>query len=228
MAEENYSRVHPFCRIPVIHPALLFDDCESTFLWNTDGTGTDWTAEHDPTAAHVQTNGILLKTKSTTPAANDKVLIDRKLWLPPQKLLRLQLVFAHPVVANAAHLRFVLHWYEGETHYVSGLRSQPDLGEVAYASGIVGIEPTWTVMPEPTLPISDGVWNKLDFSVNWQTARHHLLHLNEHAQDVSAIAIASVGAVTATVLQLYIELETLINAQAVAYIDQVLLTPENP
>ena len=228
MPIERYARVLSFNEVPVIHPALLFDDCESTFLWDSEGTGADWTAEHDPAAAFVQTNGILLKTRATAPAANDVVRIWRTLWLPPQRLVRLQLCFAHPSVAITAHLRFILHWYQGATHYVSGMRSEPLTSEVARATGITGIEPTWTAMPELSVPAIDGAWNKLDLSVNWQTGFHHLLHWNENPLDLSQVAIPSLPAITATFLQLYIELETLQDAQAVAHVDQVLLTPENP
>ena len=228
MPIERYTRVVAFNRVPLIHPALVYDDGEAAFLWNTDGTGTDWTAEHDPSAAFVQNNGILLKTKATTPAVNDYVRIYRGLWCPPQQIVRLQLVWAHPAYGIAAHLRFVLHWYRGTVHYIAGMRSQPNNGEVARATGISGIEPTWTVMPDLSVPQSDGLWNKLDFSVNWQSGKHHLLQWNEYALDLSAINVPSLDYVAAAYLGLYIELETLQLAQAQAYVDQVLLTPENP
>lgn len=228
MPIERYARVLGFNHLPVIHPALLFDDCESTFLWRTYGTGEDWTAEYDPTAAHVQTNGILLKTKATTPAIDDDVHIYRTLWLPPQKLLRIQACFNTIAAAPSAQLHVLLVWYDGTEKHYSGLRFLTASGAVQYLSGYTDPDLTWT-------PISgweyvyEGIgWNKLDLSVNIDTLRYHLIHANEHVLDGSAIPLTDVTAAVSKYLHIEFVLQTLIATQAVAYLDQVLLTPENP
>ena len=228
MPQEHVNRVHSLCSVPTMHPALLFDNGENSFLWTAEGTGADWTAEHDPAAAFVQTNGILLKTKATAPAANDVVTISRCQWLPPEQIVRLQLVFAHVNAAISQYLKIIMHWYTGARHYVVGMRSEPLTSEVARATGLTGIVPDFTVMPDLSIPAIDGIWNKLDFSANWRTAYHHLLQWNHSPVDLSTTEIYSDAAITGTFFQVYIELETLQAAQAEAYLDQVLLTSENP
>lgn len=228
MPEENYRRVHPFCRIPVIHPALLFDDCESTFIWRSFGTGADFVAEHDPSAAHVQTNGILLQTKATDPAENDKVTIYRTLWLPPQKLLRLQVCFNTIAAEPSARLHTILVWYDGADKHYSGLRFNTADGSVEYLSGYDAGGAIWTAFTDWEYVYEGEGWNKLDLSVNIDTLMYHLIHVNEHVLDGSAIPLSPYEAVVSKYLHLEFVLETLAATQAEAWIDQVLLTPENP
>lgn len=227
MPKEHYARVLGFSRIPILHPAILYDDASGTFNWLDMGTPADYTADYDPSAAYVGINGIQLNTKQTTPAANDYVRIYRHIWLPPHQLLRIQLVFNHVDKDISAYLRVILHWYQGETHYVAGIRTKADDGEVSYASGITGVIATWTVLPGVTIPLMDDVWNKLDLSVNWIDAMYQYIHLNDTIVDGTALPVGSLEYAAAKVLSIYIELETLQAAQAIARLDQILLTPEN-
>jgi len=228
MSEEHYKRTHPLCRIPIIHPAVLFDDCESSFLWTAAGTGADYVAEHDPAAAYVQTNGIILQTKLTTPAANDVVTLNRVLWLPPQMLVRLQFVFAFPSTAISCQLRVWLNWYSPAIQYAAGFAANPQLGTVYRVNGFVGVEPTWLLADDLTIPLIDKAWNKFDLSLNWQTALHHLLHFNNTVLDLSDLAITQQDGIGPSFMSLHVELETLQIAQATAYLDQILLTSDNP
>lgn len=228
MPEEHYTRVHPFCRIPVIHPALLFDDCESTFLWRSFGTGDDWTAEHDPTAAHVQTNGVLLKTRETDPAENDSVTIYRTLWLPPQKILRIQACFNTIATTPSARLHVIIVWYDGALKHYSGLRFNTADGSVEYLSAYDAGGAIWTAFTDWEYVYEGEGWNKLDLSVNIANLRYHLVHVNEHVLHASAIPLSPWTAVVSKYLHIEFVLETLAATQAVAYLDQVLLTPENP
>jgi len=228
MPEQHYTRVHPFCRIPVIHPALLFDDCESTFIWRAFGTGDDWTAEHDPSAAHVQTNGILLKTRATTPTIDDSVTIYRTLWLPPQKLLRLQVCFNTIAADPSARLHVIIVWYDGELKHYSGLRFTTADGSVEYLSDYDATGPIWTALPDWEYVYEGKGWNKLDLSVNIAALIYHIVHVNEHVIDGSAVPLSPYAAAVSKYLHLEFVLQTLVATQAVAYLDQVLLTPENP
>ena len=228
MPIERYARVLSFNRVPVIHPALLFDDCESTFLWRSFGDGADWTAEFDPTAAHVQTNGILLKTRATAPAVDDKVTVYRTLWLPPQKLLRIQACFNTIAAAPNAQLHVIMTWYDGTEKHYAGLRFKTAAGAVEYLSGYDDPNLTWTAITGWEYVYEGIGWNKLDLSVNIASLRYHLIHVDEQVLDGSAIPLTDVTAAVSKYLHIEFVLQTLVATQAVAYLDQVLLTPENP
>jgi len=228
MAEEHYTRVHPFCRIPLIHPAVLFDDCESTFLWGSFGTRDVFTAEHDPSAAHVQTNGILLETAAADCAANDKVTIYRTLWLPPQKLLRLQVCFNTIAADPSARLHVIIVWYDGAEKHYSGMRFNTADGSVEMLYHYDAGGAYWTALPAWEYVYEGVGWNKLDYSVDITDLVYHLIHVNEHVIDARAQALPPWEAVVSKYLHIEFVLETLVATQAVAYLDQVLLTPENP
>jgi len=228
MAEEHYTRLHPFSRIPVIHPALLYDNGEGRFTWKSSGTGLDWTAAHNPIAAHVGTNGILLKTRQTGPSAADLVKITRKLWLPPQKVVRLQVSFNTTAADPEAVLWILIAWHDGTLRHYAGVLFRSLTGAVAYVSGFDGADLEWTWPPDWEYVYEGAGWNKLDLSVNIRALKYHLIHVNEHVLDASAIPLSEVpGAVGK---HLYIEFcrQTGVNTQAVAYLDEILLTPENP
>lgn len=228
MPEENYSRVYPFSRIPIIHPCLFFDDCESTFIWRHFGEGTDHTAEHDPSAAHVQTNGILLKTRATGAAVNDKITIYRTLWLPPSQLLRLQACINTQAASPSARLHVIVVWYDGVNKNYAGLRFITATGAVEYLSGWSAPNPVWTAITDWEYVYEGVAWTKFDLSLNISKLIYHLIHVNEHVLDGSAIPLTQVLAGVSKYLHVEFVLETLAEAQAEAWIDQVLLTPENP
>jgi len=228
MPEENYRRVHPFCRIPVMHPALLVDDCESTFIWRSFGTGDDFVAEHDPSAAHVQTNGILLKTRATTPTIDDSVTIYRTLWLPPQKLLRLQVCFNTIAADPSARLHVIIVWYDGELKHYSGIRFLTASGEIQFLYDYDAGGPKWYSWPDWEYNYEGQCWNKLDYSINVDKLFYHLLHVNEQVKALPYNPLPPWEAAVSKYLHIEFVLQTLVATQAVAYLDQVLLTPENP
>jgi len=228
MPEENYSRVYPFSRIPIIHPALFYDDCESTFIWRSFGDGTDFTAEHDPSAAHVQTNGILLKTRATSPAIADKVTIYRTLWLPPSTMLRLQACINTQAASPSCRLHAIIVWYDGAYKRYAGLRFVTATGAVEYISGWSAGEPVWTAVSDWEYCYEGVCWTKFDLSLNISSLMYHLIHVNEHVLDASNLPLVSVEAAVSKYLHVEFVLETLAETQAEAWVDQVLLTPENP
>lgn len=228
MPEQHYFRTHPMSHVPIIHPAMLLDDCSATFIWLSAGDGADWTAEYDPSAAHAQLNGILLQTRETSPAIDDVVTIARRIWLPPLRLLRLQAVFSTVAVTPDAYLYFRLDWYDSVTLYSAGLRFHVTTAAVAYISARAGGEPVWTDITDFDYNLYPDTFNKLDLSVNIYDNFYHLIHVNEHFWDCRAIPIGYETDATGKHLLVTIELQTLVAEQATAYVDQLLLTPENP
>jgi len=228
MSQEHYQRTLPFSRVPILHPAIFYDNASGTFNWLQSGDGVDFTADYHADAAFVDTNGIRLITKSTTPAENDLVTINRILWMPPINRLRFQACFHFPTYAINCRLKFWVETYDGLTLHATGIAANPQNGVVYYISALPAGAPTWSVLPGVTIPMADAIWSKLDFSTDFATDYNHLLHLNSTVLDVSAVAVPTFGSPAQRRLTLFIQLQTLQIAQATAYVDQVLLTPENP
>jgi len=228
MPQDQYQRTFPFSRVPIMHPALLYDDGNGTWQWNETIFGAGPTFEYDPVAAYVGLNGIHLQTGATAPAEHQLIAIPRALWLPPHQRLRLQACFNLLAAAPAATLSFFLNWFTGEVQYVGGVQVQSDNAAVRYASALAAGTITWTAIAGWTCQNLDDCWNKLDFSIDLDALTYHRGNLNEQVMDASGIDIPFDDSILGKVLQVVILLETLAAAQATAYIDQFLLTAENP
>lgn len=228
MPQEHYQRVHGFTTIPVIHPALFFDDSSGTFTWQAEGDGADWTAEYDPLAAHVQLNGILLKTRETTPTTNDHVVIYRRLWLPPRGVLRLQYVACLPTTGPNAALDLTLIWNDGVNAHDAGIRLRATSPSIYYIRGWDAPGFDWGSLPTFSRGEIDHSWVKIDLSVNLDTNFHHRVQVNEQVLDGRTLAISTHPPALEKHMHLAFDLSTPTAAQATAYVDQILLTQETP
>ena len=228
MPIEHYQRGYPLCRVPVMHPVLFHDDCNGTWKWQTVLFGPTATYEYDPVAALVGLNGILLKTDATVPAINQFAAILRNLWLPALEQVRLQVCFNLLSDSPAAVLNCILHWYTGATDYVAGIQFTSDTGVIKYASAIIAGTITWTTIPNWLCQNYADSWNKIDLSIDLKRLAYHRINVNEHVLDGADLVFPSEDAVSTKHLQIYFLLQTLAAAQATAYLDQVLITPENP
>lgn len=228
MPQEHYHRVHGFSTIPVIHPALFFDDCSGTMNWLKSGTGADYSVQYDPLAAFVQTNGLMLKTRETNPAEEDIVNAYRRLWLPPRGVLRLQAMFSFIVETPPEIIQFIITWNDGEVAHDAGIAIWATYGGVAYLSGYQAGDFVWTSIPDWKASIIDGAWSNIDFSINLDTGFYHRIQLNEHVLDGTQIPIHTHDLLLEKHLHLLLKLKAFTAAQASAYVDQILLTQEAP
>jgi len=228
MPQEHYQRAHAFSTIPIIHPALFFDDSSGTFNWIPCAEGDDYTAEYDPVAAFVQLNGILLKTKLTTPAINDYVQIERHLWLPPLGILRLQVMFCLLSYRPYQKIELILIWYDKLSQHAAGLQLMGHTDAVGYLTGYSVPNFSYTTIPYLRLTHGSNLWNKVDLSVNPLTDTYHRIQVNERVLDGSPYPIFVEATAVPQELMLLIKTTTLEAVQATAYIDQILLTQEAP
>lgn len=228
MPQDQYQRTFPFSRVPIMHPVLLYDDCNGTWNWKRTIFGTDPTYEYDPSAALVGLNGILLETGATEAAANNLISIYRQIWLPAEERVRLQACFNLVAAAPAAELAIVLHWFTTVTHYLGGLKFNSNSGIVSYASSVAAGTISWTQIAGWLCQNSDDCWNRADISINLRTLAYHRLNVNEHVIDGTDLAFPSEDSVLGKYLEIHFLLQTLADAQATVFIDQVLVTAENP
>jgi len=228
MPQDQYQRTFPLCRVPTIHPTIFYDDCNGTWNWTITSFGASHTAEYDPSAALVGLNGILLQTDGTAPQINDFVGITRTLWLPPNEQLRLQLGFNTLADSPDAYLAMLIHWFTGVTHYLGGIQVRTGNSGVYYASAIVAGTITWTLLTDIDYETLENAWNRLDFSLDLRARIYHRININEQIVPVTELDFPQEADAAGKALQILILLQTLDEAQATAYIDHVLLTPENP
>lgn len=222
MPIQNYLRTLPLSHVPIQHPAIFHDDGNGAFTYEIAGTGDSYAASYEAEAALVGAKGIRLHTRTIEQAENDEIRITRLHHLPPTKLLRLQLSFAHVVYPPFSHFDVQLVWYYGTTRLIGGLRFDQTDGTVYYITG----NDAWTLLPDITYMKWNRYWNTLDLSINLETARYSHLLLNENALDLSALTVASTGTGLPKHSLTELSLTTLSALTSFLYVDQILLTPE--
>jgi len=228
MPQDQYQRTFPFSRVPIMHPVLLYDDGEGTFLWKVAFFGEEYTAEYDPTAALVGLNGILLKTDGLSPAANELAGIYRDIWLPAEERVRMQACFNLQADSPEITFDMILHWFTGTRHYVGALRVNSASGIVQYASSVAAGTISWTTITDWIAQNAEDSWNRFDLSINIRTLEYHRLNLNEYVMDGAGIPLAAEDSGLGKYLEPIFNIQTLENNQGVVFIDQVLVTAENP
>lgn len=222
--QERYRRVHLFNRIPILYPAIFYDDCSGTYRYQNTGDGADFSSEYLTSAAFIGTNGIQMRTRTTNPAADDYVTLSKTLHLPPSKLIRLQLSAMNPLTSPNLHLIASLHWYDGTNVYMCRIRLTMADEKVYYCSG-------WAPVYTDTglhWYHEAYAWNRLDISANINEGKFHRLTVNEQTLDMSAISLPSTASGLTPHLMFQVSVITAANARATAYFDQFLLTGENP
>jgi len=228
MPQDQYQRTFPFSRVPIMHPALLYDDGEGTWKWKRTIFGAGPTYEYDPVAALVGLNGIQLQTGGTQPAANDLISIYRQIWLPAEEQVRLQVCFNLVAAAPEMELAILLHWFTSVNHYLGGLKFNSNAASVSYASSVAAGSISWTQIAGWLCQNSDDCWNRADMAINLRTLAYQRLNVNEHVMDGAALPFPSEASGLGKYLEVHFLLQTLAAAQATVYLDQVLVTPENP
>lgn len=222
MPQERYLRAFAFNQIPVLHPALLYDDCDGTFNWVPSGDGADWVAQYDTGVPYVGTNGLLLRTRATGPAATDHVTVLKRLWLPPNHLGRVQIV-QRPVTHNQdLFIQVALLWFDGVNLHSAQIRMDTATRAVLYrnAGG------TWTPLFANAFESAVGAWNHLDFYCDFAHHVYGYVTFNHNTVDLSGVPVLTGVDPTQIHLELVLWLEIQGVVQGGCAFDQILVTSE--
>jgi len=223
MPIEHYVRTLGLGHVPVIHPAIFYDDCQGAFNYIIEGTGDSYAASYEAEAAMVGKLGLRLETRTINQAINDYVQITKRLHLSPTKLLRIQFVFTHYAATPSSELIIYLHWFTGEQEYLAGLTFQQSVAAVLYW----GAAPAWVAIPDVTYIKGPLSWNSVDLTIDLANNLYSHLLLNEYALDLKAFAIPfQADPAEPKRADLAFSFKTTVADTARLYLDQILITPE--
>lgn len=221
---EKYKIVTPISHVPVIHPAIFYDNGACTFNYEADGDGDDWAASYHLSYAHSCLKGILLQTKATDPTIGDAVYIRKYVWLPPTKLMTLDFLFSNLGTATRYIFSFALHWYDGTSRNAAIIRCHQAGSAVArWTDGV-----NYTQVDSMVFNREVRHWNHAQLSVRLDTPAFHFLTVNHQVADLRTVALPTTPSGVAPHVEIYFSLETAANAAAAGAIDHVLLMPGNP
>lgn len=221
---DKYAFQQAIAEAPVIHPAIFYDDCEGTFNYQVTGTGTNFVGNYHPTRAHSGTHGLYLATKSTTPAANDSVLMRKQIFPTPKPTNTLQLLFSHYQYLAPAHFRLGLVRGHAADLQSALLLFDSDLSTISYYNTEYG----WTLIPGLTFNRLNLHWNHLMLSPDWQKNVYGTLTVNQHIVDLNAVTLPGIGWPSPGPLEFLIELTLDFAARSTLALDQILITSDIP
>jgi hypothetical protein len=224
MPDDRYLRTHPLSHVPILYPALFYDDCNGTLPYSATGDGADYIAAYQTVAPLAGTKQLRLQTRTTGPTTGDAVTIALHTFLTPAKLLRLIAHFKTYQSPPHSILYFAFHWYDGTNQHLAIIRLRTDEADVAY----YGPAPNYTTLSGVTFNPTTGHWHRLDFAINVADALYHRLTFDHNIANMQSIAIPTTADATLPHLRLIVTLETTQNALAYCALDQILLLAENP
>lgn len=224
MSLERYQRSFLFNRIPILHPAIFYDDCEGTFAYIVTADGADFYASYSTANPLVGTNCLHLKTRSTGPQINDEVMITKRLWLPPTQSGRIQLAITPQDNVNDIRIWTSLLWYDGVNLHTAQFSLNGQTKGLYYRDAALN----WILVFPNVYRTQALTWTYLDFYVHFLSERYGYVACNNQVADLADIPVLSSPDATPPHLQLNLIVTTLTAARGGAAFDQILLTSETP
>lgn len=213
----------PLSRVPIIWPAQFYDDCEGLFDWVAAGDGADYDCEYADDACLVGNHSLLLRTKATAPALADAVSATRRLWITPLKAMNLQFAFA-PTTGATKNLAVSLYWYDGTNVTTCSLRFNCVPPSVEFFNAASG----WTAIADTAWFAGSGYWNYCSMLVDINALTWLPGQFNQHIIQTETPALPAGLDGTNPHLLLIFAVTAGAAARAGFWIDQILLTPQNP
>lgn len=221
---ERHRRIYSFNKPAVIWPILFQDDCEGVFLWKSQGSGADWTADYDETIAYVGAHSLRLVTKSTDPAIDDYVAAHKNLWVPPYRMLTFIFCFYRSAGTNS-DLIASFKWYDGANAHAAALKFLTSGSAIHYLDSGATYK-TVTDWKWNTGTVKR--WNFCSLTLNLANNEYAQLTVNHQVKSLAGTGYAVTEDPTLAYLDLWFSLETRAANQAGCRIDQILLRGDNP
>jgi hypothetical protein len=223
MSQERIQRAHVLGTTPIMHPTIFYDNCDGTFDYVVTGTGADFAAAYVTTYALSNLKSLLAQTKLTTPAVADYVDVAKNLWLPPTKLVRLQLAFRLISASTGITIQWGIKWYDGVNVNTAHLRVDRStlLTQYYNAAG------SWTTITGPTCPPDPYTWSYYDLVADFTKNEYVRMTASHVPVSLAGTPVNSSAGATRPkcILGLIVTAGAAVRAECA--FSQILLTGEN-
>lgn len=201
------------------HDIILMEDAEGTDVWTASGTGADFVNSFTTAAAYFGLKGWDIRTRATTPAANDYVSVTRKLTYPrtPRLVLRCRLQI--PDVSDVKYVTLEILIYDGTNYYSAAICITPNTPKVEYNNPELGA----TEIPALAFVWNDNDWVTIEFGVNMITKTYLGIWFNGASLAEGGYAIQNIGASTRRGISALIYVKALGAFQAQVNIDSLYI-----
>ena len=177
---------------------LLLEDCEESYKWTNSGTGADYTGSFDASFCYFGTKGWKLRTRATTPAANDYVRVARYLTYPAVRKLvvRGRVNFSTVSLVKTLAIEFAV--VDGVTGYTAALLFTPNTPKVEY----VNSAGAYVAMASLAHVITADCWYTFEIALDLVGLKYISASFGGTVVDLSAQGLYSFGGDTRRVVML--------------------------
>jgi len=196
---------------------LLLEDCEGTYKWLNSGTGADYVGLFDASFCYFGTKGWKLRTRATTPAADDIVTAGRPLTFPMVRrlIVRGRVNFSDVSLVKALYCQLAV--YDGVRGYPATLRFRPNTPDVCYLNS-AGV---YVAIPALAVVVGDLNWYMFEMAIDLVSLKYVYARFGGIEADLSGLAIQDAGAFAARSVQLTFDMTAIGAAQAEVGMDSV-------
>jgi len=212
---------------PILHPAIFYDDAAGTFNYTLTGTGEDYVGRYDNVPAFVGTNGILLQTRATTPAAMD--VVQARKCVPANKLpiISLRALWKYPAAGPTnVRVRFSINHSLGTQYHEAQVQF---CAYAPYAQFLKKTNGTWALSDIPGWVVAGGDdrWQDVTLRVNTETGCYVSIEFNGQTYSIPTEPTRLyTGSNIGPTLEIALWLQIIEALQGTAHFAQILLTAE--
>jgi len=196
---------------------LLLEDSEGTFTWTPSGTGGDDVHAFATAAAFMGLNGIQLKTRTTSAAADDLLSVQKWCQFPESGLLVLRARIASPALAAVKAIYLTASVHDGALNAQGQMMWSPNTPRVAYQN-LAGAAVPITEMAFTTENLA---FITLELVLDLDAMNYIAIAWNGIRKLLPAIPMYAVGSSALREVILGVSVTSIAAAPAQAYVDTV-------
>ena len=198
---------------------LLLEDCEGSNKWTAAGTGADYVNSFDASFCYFGTKGWKMRTRVTTPAANDYVSCARTLTYPTIRKLILRGRMCVSDVSLIKEWYGQVDVYNGIRDYRVSLKVTPNTPKVEYMNSAGA----YVAMADLAYPPIDNDWFVFELALDLVALKYIHAAFGGTRVDLSAQSMYNVAADTGRVVVPSFYLLAIGAAQAEVGMDSIYL-----
>lgn len=209
---------------PIIYPIIFYDPCGQTFNWLVTADGADFVAKYEPFAAFVGNKGMHLKTRTTTPAADDEVVCQYRPGRCVETLAKLTVMFRCTEGPSPSLIDIKLGYCEIGTLHYGHIEAQFQAHDLGYFSKDNGVN-TWHSIGCTRFRSDAELWHIASISIDMATSKYRSIRINDYELAIPTANLAEENMVKPKSMFIELKLRALDAVTHEVYFDQLLVTP---
>lgn len=219
MGEEYKREIVVMGSVPTLGPVDLYDDMEGVLKWTGDGDGADWTVEKLSTDAFNGNACLHLKTRTTSPAADDGVTAKRSFYQRPGKRYRMEMIWKHGSLATSEWVRFQFLIDDGVDEHIGGVMCSVQAERWYY----IRYDGGTALLDDPPILPQALMWHRMAFTFDENTGLYGQLTADGQVVDMSDLKYFKTGVSVPTKAEVTVGISSAGATPPDMYVDDLLI-----